>query len=72
LFRSGDHTVEAIHEAIKSCAEKDADEHFVFVVSDANLRRYGISTKTVCPTRACMRRVVLFIDTVVKQSIDNG
>ncbi|KNC54048.1 uncharacterized protein AMSG_09710 [Thecamonas trahens ATCC 50062] len=39
---SGDHTVEAAQLAMDAMAEEDADEKFVFVVSDANLARYGI------------------------------
>lgn len=39
--------------AIDEVSRKEGDEHFVFVLSDANLARYGISpgdvsTKTVC------------------------
>ena len=39
---SGDHTLEATELAIKRVAEIEADEHFVVVLSDANLERYGI------------------------------
>ena len=40
---SGDHTVEAAELAMEAmAAEEDADEKFVFIVSDANLARYGI------------------------------
>ncbi|KAJ0396306.1 hypothetical protein P43SY_007156 [Pythium insidiosum] len=42
---SGDHTVEAIDHAVHSVVEADGDDYFVFVVSDANLERYGISPK---------------------------
>ncbi|OQS05394.1 hypothetical protein THRCLA_02460 [Thraustotheca clavata] len=39
---SGDHTVEAIHEGVQKVVHDHGDEYFVFVVSDANLDRYGI------------------------------
>lgn len=39
---SGDFTLEATSRAINSVASFDADEHFVVVLSDANLERYGI------------------------------
>lgn len=42
---SGDYTLEATSYAIKGVAAFDADEHFVVVLSDANLERYGISAK---------------------------
>eukprot|EP00013_Stygamoeba_regulata_P010591 CAMPEP_0177670638 /NCGR_PEP_ID=MMETSP0447-20121125/24206_1 /TAXON_ID=0 /ORGANISM="Stygamoeba regulata, Strain BSH-02190019" /LENGTH=144 /DNA_ID=CAMNT_0019177835 /DNA_START=25 /DNA_END=459 /DNA_ORIENTATION=- len=40
---SGDHTLEAIEDAVEEVTSVEGDEHFVFVLSDANLRRYGIS-----------------------------
>ena len=42
---SGDHTLEATEHAIKSIVDEEADEHFVIVLSDANLERYGIRPK---------------------------
>ncbi|GLD91816.1 hypothetical protein PINS_up000349 [Pythium insidiosum] len=42
---SGDNTVEAIDHAVKRVTEADGDDYFVFVVSDANLERYGISPR---------------------------
>eukprot|EP00079_Xenopus_tropicalis_P021730 XP_012813198.1 PREDICTED: von Willebrand factor A domain-containing protein 8 [Xenopus tropicalis] len=39
---SGDHTLEGTEHAIQEIAKEDADEHFVIVLSDANLERYGI------------------------------
>jgi hypothetical protein len=44
---SGDSTLEAIEAGARAVAAQPADEHFLFVVSDANLRRYGISTRSV-------------------------
>jgi len=42
---SGDFTLEATQEAIQTVSRLEGDEHFVFVISDANLDRYQISTK---------------------------
>uniref|UniRef100_M4B1C1 VWFA domain-containing protein n=1 Tax=Hyaloperonospora arabidopsidis (strain Emoy2) TaxID=559515 RepID=M4B1C1_HYAAE len=43
--RSGDHTVEAIERGVQRVAALEGDERFVFVVSDANLERYGIEPR---------------------------
>ncbi|GAA6108203.1 von Willebrand factor A domain-containing protein 8 [Tachysurus ichikawai] len=40
---SGDYTLEGAEHAVKELAREEADEHFVIVLSDANLERYGIS-----------------------------
>ena len=42
---SGDSTVEALRLGIKYVVEKEADDYFVFLVSDANLSRYDISPR---------------------------
>ena len=42
---SGDHTLEAAKHAVESIVKQEADEHFVIVLSDANLERYGIRPK---------------------------
>jgi len=39
---SGDMTLPATRAAVENVTEEEADDYFVFVVSDANLRRYGI------------------------------
>ncbi|XP_015258026.1 PREDICTED: von Willebrand factor A domain-containing protein 8 [Cyprinodon variegatus] len=39
---SGDYTLEATEASITELAREEADEHFVVVLSDANLERYGI------------------------------
>lgn len=39
---SGDYTLEATDVGIRELAQEEADEHFVVVLSDANLERYGI------------------------------
>ena len=43
--RSGDYTVEAIECGVQRVAALGGDERFVFVVSDANLERYGIEPR---------------------------
>ncbi|GMF11715.1 unnamed protein product [Phytophthora lilii] len=43
--RSGDHTVEAVERGVLRIAAMDGDDRFVFVVSDANLERYGIEPR---------------------------
>ncbi|ETW00905.1 hypothetical protein, variant 1 [Aphanomyces invadans] len=51
---SGDHTVEAIADSIKHAkAAAGDDESFVFVLSDANLNRYGITPQEM--SRALMK-----------------
>ncbi|EQC29691.1 hypothetical protein SDRG_12691 [Saprolegnia diclina VS20] len=54
---SGDHTVHAIHDAVRSVTNADGDEYFVFVVSDANLDRYGIHPKVLGRELAADSRV---------------
>ncbi|XP_062861685.1 von Willebrand factor A domain-containing protein 8 [Trichomycterus rosablanca] len=39
---SGDYTLEGTQNAVNELAREEADEHFVIVLSDANLERYGI------------------------------
>ncbi|ETN04638.1 hypothetical protein PPTG_14469 [Phytophthora nicotianae INRA-310] len=43
--RSGDHTVEAVERGVQRLAALEGDDRFVFVVSDANLERYGIEPR---------------------------
>lgn len=40
--QSGDHTIAAAESAIKEVYRSTSDANYVFVVSDANLERYGI------------------------------
>jgi len=42
---SGDTTLEALQRVVPEISSRDADDHMVFLVSDANLRRYGITTR---------------------------
>uniref|UniRef100_A0A8C2ZYH6 von Willebrand factor A domain-containing protein 8 n=1 Tax=Cyclopterus lumpus TaxID=8103 RepID=A0A8C2ZYH6_CYCLU len=39
---SGDYTLEGTDASVKELAREEADEHFLVVLSDANLERYGI------------------------------
>ncbi|CAE8607078.1 unnamed protein product, partial [Polarella glacialis] len=43
---SGDHTLAATDMAIKDVLKSPADEYYVFVVSDADLARYGITPQS--------------------------
>jgi len=44
---NGDLTVEAIQKAIANVLREEADDYFVFAVSDANWRRHGIQTEKI-------------------------
>jgi hypothetical protein len=54
---SGDYTVEAVNRAIKRVADQEADDYFVFVVSDANLERYNIDPKRLGKQLVADKRV---------------
>ena len=41
--RSGDNSLQAARQAVSEVAAMDADERFVFLLSDANLGRYDVS-----------------------------
>lgn len=45
IAASGDSTVEAIEAAVKRVASQEADDYLVFIISDANLGGYGITTE---------------------------
>lgn len=40
---SGDHTLAAAEHAVKEVMKQDADDYYVFLLSDANLASYGVS-----------------------------
>lgn len=44
---SGDNTLQATKEAIGSVVQDDCEQHFVIVLSDANLDRYSISPESL-------------------------
>ncbi|XP_014258811.1 von Willebrand factor A domain-containing protein 8 isoform X2 [Cimex lectularius] len=58
---SGDYTLEATEDAIKSLAKEDCDEAIVIVLSDANLRRYAIPVKELSQSLICDPRVEAYI-----------
>ncbi|XP_059823780.1 von Willebrand factor A domain-containing protein 8 [Hypanus sabinus] len=57
---SGDHTLEGTEHAIQEIAKEEADEHFVIVLSDANLERYGISSTRFARALTCNPQVNAF------------
>ncbi|KAJ3214369.1 hypothetical protein HDU67_001757 [Dinochytrium kinnereticum] len=44
---SGDTTVSAARRAVQEVVKDDADDHFVIILSDANLSRYGITASEI-------------------------
>eukprot|EP00026_Physarum_polycephalum_P000717 Phypoly_transcript_00718.p1 GENE.Phypoly_transcript_00718~~Phypoly_transcript_00718.p1 ORF type:complete len:1304 (+),score=248.57 Phypoly_transcript_00718:258-4169(+) len=61
---SGDNTLEATEWAIEDIAKYEADERFVFVVSDANLSRYGITPEElaeVLTSNPSVKAYIIFI-----------
>ncbi len=58
---SGDTTLEATKIAVDQVAKQDADEHFVIVLSDANLDRYGIRPRHLRPIMTADERVNVFL-----------
>lgn len=57
---SGDHTLAAAHLAIEEVVKEEADDYFVFVLSDANLRSYGINDKVLASVLLADPRVNTF------------
>lgn len=58
---SGDYTLEATEDACKEVAKIEGDEHFVFVISDANLRRYGIRPSHLKEALMCEKDVKAYV-----------
>lgn len=54
---SGDNTLAATELAIKEVIREEADDYFVFVLSDANFDAYGISAATLVPVLTADVRV---------------
>ena len=44
---SGDHTLAAAMSAVEQVAKEEADDYFVFLLSDANLSQYGITAQSM-------------------------
>ena len=57
---SGDCTLEATEDAIQNVLAEDADDRFVFLLSDANLRRYGIQPEELGHVLTMDKRVNAF------------
>jgi hypothetical protein len=59
---SGDHTIEAAKKAIFDCAaQQEADDRFVFLVSDANLDQYSITPDMIGRLFELDKRVHVFM-----------
>jgi MoxR-like ATPase len=69
---SGDNTIRACEKAIKDIVKRDADEHVVFLLSDANLEQYGIGGGDLQRLLKLDKRVrvfILFIGSIGDQAI---
>src|SRR5690606_6732781 len=59
---SGDNTLQGVREGVRALAAMpDADEHFLVVLSDANLRRYGIRPSELAAALTSDPRVNAFV-----------
>jgi hypothetical protein len=58
---SGDNTLEGIRQGIKDTAATEADDYLTIIVSDADLRRYGISPQQVGAALSSDPRVTAFL-----------
>ena len=54
---SGDHTLAAAAHAIAEVVKAEADDYFVFVLSDANLGGYGITGESLAQVLLADKRV---------------
>ncbi|KAJ8404600.1 hypothetical protein AAFF_G00334630 [Aldrovandia affinis] len=54
---SGDYTLEGTEHSVQTLSREEADEHFVIVLSDANLERYGISPDRFARALTCNAQV---------------
>jgi hypothetical protein len=61
LCDSGDNTLSAVRYAVKEIVKEEADEHCVFLLSDANLDQYGIGSKELLDILHLDARVRVFI-----------
>ena len=58
---SGDTTIEAIRAGIKQVTEAPADDYLTIIVSDANMRRYGIAPHHLASSLTIDARVNAYI-----------
>ena len=69
---SGDNTIRSCEKAINTIVERDADEHVVFLLSDANLEQYGIGSGDLMRLLNQDKRVrvfILFIGSIGDQAV---
>jgi von Willebrand factor A domain-containing protein 8 len=69
---SGDNTIRSCEKAIQAIVERDADEHVVFLLSDANLEQYGIGSADLMRLLNQDKRVrvfILFIGSIGDQAV---
>ncbi len=68
---SGDNSVAGLRTAVREIVKNDADEYFVFLLSDANLDQYNIKASDFTALINGDRRVnvyILFIGTLGDQA----
>lgn len=61
LCDSGDNTLSSVRYAVREIVKQEADEHAVFLLSDANLEQYGIGAKELLEILNLDPRVRVFI-----------
>ena len=59
--RSGDNTLAAGARAVKHVRSEEADDFFVFLISDANLEGYGVSPETLAHALTSDPKVNAFV-----------
>nr|CAJ2467816.1 unnamed protein product [Leishmania braziliensis] len=68
---SGDNTVEAMRRSIELVTKEKGDSYFVFVISDANLRQYGITPRElaeIIQSKPEVKMFCIFIATLGAQA----
>lgn len=54
---TGDNTLTACEMAVQEVTKQEADDYFVFLLSDANLREYGVSASVLARTLTADKKV---------------
>ncbi|KAK7198606.1 AAA domain protein [Novymonas esmeraldas] len=68
---SGDNTVEAMRRSVELVTKEKGDSYFVFVISDANLRQYGITPRElteIIQSKPEVKMFCIFIATLGAQA----
>ncbi|CAC9451998.1 von_Willebrand_factor_type_A_domain_containing_protein_-_putative [Leishmania infantum] len=68
---SGDNTVDAMRRSIELVTKEKGDSYFVFVISDANLRQYGITPReltAIIQSKPEVKMFCIFIATLGAQA----